>query len=430
MLLQTPKGTKDILPDDFKFYQFIEKEVAKQAEINGFEKIETPYFEYQNLYNRALGGDSDIVAKEMYQVKRLADDSKIDEDQKLVLRPEYTAGIVRAYIEHGLKNQPQPIQLYYFGPVFRYSQPQKGRLRQFWQFGFELIGAGDPSTDARLISLVYSLFKALRLENCNILINSLGNKNCRHNLKEVIQNYYSKKRAALCDDCQKRIEKNPFRLLDCKETSCQKIAKSAPPLIDHLCEACKDHFRQTLEFLDEAEVPYDLEPRLVRGLDYYTRTVFEVIQKSDTKRQNALAGGGRYDELIELYGEKATPAIGVAFGTERIIEILKQQKTKIEIGEKPQIFIAQLGEEAKKKTLGILDKLQKEDLKVRSALSKSTLKSQLKLADKLGVKITLIVGQREVLDGTVIIRDMKEGVQEVVDEKNFLERLKAKLGSK
>lgn len=437
MLLQTPKGTKDILPEDQKYYNFIQEEVEKQSEINGFEKIETPLFEYASLYTRALGEDSDVVEKEMYQVSRFGADNdakksldKARDKEKIVLRPEYTAGIVRSYIEHGMINQPQPVQLYYMGPVFRYSKPQKGRLRQFWQVGFELIGAPDPSTDARLISLVYSLGRSLRLKNLTLLVNSIGDKKCRPNLKAVLKDYYSKKRAVLCDDCQKRIDNNPFRLLDCKNPSCQKLAKSAPPLIDYLCVACKDHFKQTLEFLDEAEVPYDIDPHLVRGLDYYTKTVFELVQKNDTKRQNSIAGGGRYDELIEQYDQKATPAIGVSFGVERIINLLKSQKIKIVEAEKPQVFIAQLGEEAKKKTLNILEILQKDDIKVRSALSKSTLKSQLKLADKLDVKVTIIVGQREVLDGTVILRDMKEGIQEVVEYNKFLKRLKERLDIK
>src|SRR3972149_10361068 len=429
MLFQAPRGCKDILPDDQKYYQFIERTLDKQAEINGYEKIETPLFEYESLYKKGTGEGSEIVQKEMYEVKRLIKDENEDkaEKERLILRPEYTPGVIRAFIEHGMKNLPQPVQLYYFGPVFRYNRPQKGRLRQFYQFGFEQIGAADPATDARMISLMHSLAKALRLEEVVILINSIGCSTCRPNLKDYLKDFFSKKKAALCEDCKSRLEQNPFRILDCKNETCQKIGKTTPPIIDHLCEACKDHFKQVLEFLDESEIPYDLEPTLVRGLDYYARTVFEMVMKSDNKRQNSLAGGGRYDDLIQIYGERPTPAIGVAFGVERIIELLKERHIKLEEAEKPQIFIAQLGEKAKKKAIAILEILQHENIIARAALSKNTLKSQLRVADQLEVPITVIIGQREVMDGTAIIRDMREGVQEIVEQEEILDRLKRKL---
>jgi histidyl-tRNA synthetase len=432
MLIQAPRGTKDLLPDDFKYYKFIENTIDAQAEINGFERIETPAFEYESIFLKSLGDTSDIVEKEMYEVKRFSNQGSKDNDEKekLVLRPEGTASIVRAYIEHGMKTWTQPVQLYYFSPMFRYDRPQKGRMRQFWQFGFEQIGSSDPGSDARMISLAHSICKALRLDDAIILVNSLGCKNCRPNLKVFIKEFFEKKKVGLCKDCQKRLTKNPFRILDCKEKSCQKIAKTMPPIVDRLCEECKDHFKQVLEFLDEAEVSYDLDPRLVRGLDYYTRTIFEVVEKGDTSRQNTLMGGGRYDNLIEAYGEKSTPAIGFASGVERIIEVLKKKNIKIEDAEKPQVFIAQLGEKAKRKAITLLELLQNEGIRSKAALSKNNLKSQLHIADKFGVSQTIIIGQREVMDGTAIIRDMKEGIQEVVEQEELLDRLKRKLDLK
>ncbi len=429
MNLQTPRGTKDILPEDQKYFKFIQEVIEKQAGINGYEKIETPIFEYQSLFVKGVGEDSDIVEKEMYEVKRLGEE-KPKEKEKLILRPEYTAGVARAYIEHGMKSWPQPVQLYYFGPVFRYSRPQRGRLREFWQFGFELLGADDPATDAWMISLAYTICKSLHLTDCVILVNSIGCRSCRPTLKAALKDFFDKKKAILCEDCKRRLESNPFRVLDCKNKACQKIASQAPPLIDQLCIKCKNHFKQVLEFLDEAEIPYDLEPTLVRGLDYYTKTCFEVVLKSDLGRQNTLGGGGRYDELIRLYEGPNTPAVGMAFGIERIIDILKKQKVQIKKSEKPQIFIAQLGEEAKKKAVSLLDLLQSEGISARAALAKSALKSQLKMANKLDAAICIIIGQREVVDGTAIIRDMREGVQEVVEQEEVLDRIKRKLGMK
>ncbi len=429
MILQTPRGTKDILPEDQKYFKFIQEAVERQTGINGYEKIETPIFEYQSLFTKGIGEDSDIVEKEMYEVKRLGEE-RSDEKEKLILRPEYTAGVARAYIEHGMKSWPQPVQLYYFGPVFRYNRPQRGRLREFWQFGFELLGASDPATDAQMISLAYSLCKSLHLADCAILVNSIGCRSCRPKLKVALKDFFSKKKAVLCEDCKRRLETNPFRILDCKNKICQKFTSQTPPLIDQLCIKCKDHFKQVLEFLDEAEVPYDLEPTLVRGLDYYTKTCFEVVLKSDLTRQNSLGGGGRYDELIKLYGGPNTPAIGMAFGVERIIDILKKQKVQIKEAKKTQIFIAQLGKKAKKRAVNLLDLLQGEGISVRAALAKSGLRSQLKMANKLDAAITVIIGQREVVDGTAIIRDMKEGAQEVVEQEEVLDRVKRKLGLK
>lgn len=435
MRIQAPRGTKDILPDDQQYFKYIQGAVDKQAEINGYEKIETPIFEYEGLYQKGTGIDSDIVKKEMYEVRRAVMGESGDrihhqEKERLILRPEYTPGIVRAYLQHGMRSWPQPVQLYYFGPVFRYNRPQRGRLRQFWQFGFELIGADMPATDARMISLIVGICKQLKIKDYAILINSIGCNSCRPTIKAALINYFTNKKAILCEDCRVRLEKNPLRILDCKNKTCQKLAKESPPIVDQICQKCRDHFKQVLEFLDEAEISYDLDPTLVRGLDYYTRTTFELIIKSDSRRQNSLGGGGRYDNLIKLYGGKNTPAVGVAFGVERVIEVLKNQKIKIEEAEKPQIFIAQLGEEAKKKAISLLELLQNEEISVRAALSKSSLKSQLKLANKLNVRITIIFGQREVVDGTAIIRDMKEGVQEIAEQEEILDRVKRRLNIK
>jgi histidyl-tRNA synthetase len=432
-ILQPPRGMKDVLPEEQKFWRFIKKIVNKNAEINGYERIDTPIVESARLFSRSIGEETDIVEKEMFYVGRgtqegVARHGEEDEGDLLVLRPEGTAGIARAYIEYGMRTWPQPVQLFYVGPMFRYNRPQKGRLRQFYQFGFESLGTDDPTIDARLISMGYSIFKEMTLEKkITIKINTIGCAKCRPNIDEVLRNYYLRRVDLLCEDCQRRLEKNPLRLLDCKEKSCQDLFSEAPQIIDNVCGACTEHFKNVLEFLDDQDVPYDLEPRLVRGLDYYTRTTFEFVAKDDERRQNSFGGGGRYDSLIDLLGEKETPAIGMAFGIERIINLLKQEKIKVTDEEKVKVFVVQLGEAGKKQAVEVLNQLQKNNIPAQAALSRSTIKSQLKMAGNLGARFTIIIGQKEAMDKTAIIRDMKEGIQEIVDQEIVIAKLKEKL---
>jgi len=424
--MQTVRGTSDILPEDQRYWNFIFNVINSSAEINGFEKIETPIIEYLGLFEKGTGETTEVVSKQMFEVKRLSNEPS-DDKEKQVLRPEITPGIVRAYLNHGMNQWPQPVQVFSIGPCFRYEKPQAGRYRQFWQGDFESFGTDDPATDARMISLAWGIIKDLRIRNVKLEINTIGCSNCRSQVLDSLTNYFSKKKAILCKDCLSRYNKNPLRILDCKKVNCQKATKDMIPMKDQVCEHCQDHFSQVIDFLKDSNVPYSISNNLVRGFDYYTRTIFEIGLKSDIKRQSTLLGGGRYDNLIETYGGRPTPAIGFGFGIERIINIIKRQKIKVEIAEKTQVFVAQLGEDAKRKALTILEWLKTEGISARAALSKNTLKSQLKMADKLKAEYAIIIGQREFLDGTAIIRSMNEGIQEVVDQEKLMDKLKEKL---
>lgn len=416
-IIKKPKGTKDILPEEQKYWKFIEKIVAKRCEAFDFGKITTPAFESINLFQRSIGQSTDIVEKEMYQVKRLS--LVIDEGEKdlLVLRPENTAGIVRAYFEYGMQTWPQPVKLYYFSPMYRYDKPQRGRYREFWQFGFEILGDNQPFTDAIAILLTWQIFSDFGLGKDDIImdINSVGCKICRPEIKQDLINFLEKYKTLLCPDCLRRLESNPLRILDCKQEACQKVIKGAPQMIDNICTECKDHLQEILELLDDLDVPYNLNSNLVRGLDYYNRTTFEVRDLSDQARQNSLGGGGRYDYLGEMIGAKALPAIGFSGGVERIIDKIREQKIKVPEVKKSEIFIIQLGEKAKKMALTLIRNLSEKGIAVSCALGKMSLKSQLKAADKTGSLLALIIGQREALDKTVMIRDMRDSTQETVD---------------
>lgn len=416
------KGMHDILPKDQKYFEHVKFTALKHFRINGYERIDVPTLEKEALFHKGTGADTDIVQKEMFIVP-----PKEGEGGSLAMRPEATPGVARAYVEHGMLNLPQPVMLYYLGPMFRRESPQKGRFREFWQFGAEVMGTTNPSSDTQVIKMGWDIVEDCGINNPKLSINSIGCKSDRETIKEVLTLYYEKKKGNLCSDCKVRLKSNPFRILDCKEKSCQEINADAPQIIDQLCNNCRNDLKKVLEFLDELKIPYDMDPGLVRGLDYYTKTVFEITVAGDVSRQNTLIGGGRYDHLIELYGGKETGAVGWAAGVERIVKTLKEQKAEIEDPYKPQVFLAQLGEPAKKKSFSLLSDLQKEGIGVRAALSKDSLRSQLRLANKFEVRLTLILGQKELQDKTIIIRDMEEGIQEIVKQKEALEYIKNKL---
>jgi histidyl-tRNA synthetase len=350
------------------------------------------------------------------------------------LRPEATASVARAYINHGMLNLSQPVKLYYIGPMFRYDRPQSGRYRQFNQLGFEALGDMHPVLDAQIIILTYNFFKELKVP-VNIQINSIGCPECRKEYKVQLVNYYKTQKADLCDDCKARLTKSPLRLLDCKEEKCKAINEDAPQIVDWLCDECKNHFVKVLEFLDEIEIPYNLNPNLVRGLDYYTKTVFEIwsapkdgAEESSKKSQNALGGGGRYDNLIELLGGRSTPAVGASIGIERAILKIKELEIEVPEKEAPDIFIAQLGEAAKRKSLLFYETLRQEGVKIAESFAKDGLKNQLDIANKLGVKYTLILGQKELSEGTILLRDMEGGVQETINYNKAIKEIKKRLG--
>ncbi|MDP1709940.1 MAG: histidine--tRNA ligase, partial [Candidatus Komeilibacteria bacterium] len=420
------RGFKDILPEEsaywHKFYTLASELLASY----GFQEINTPILEATSLFRRSLGETTDSVEKEMFTFTDRSRDS-------VTLRPEMTAGICRAYIEHGMFNRPQPVKLWSWGPLFRYDRPQAGRFRQFNQLDIEIIGNDREVVDAEVIFISHLLCQAVGVD-VNVQINSLGNTESRKEYIKILKDYYRSKRRILCEDCRMRITKNVLRLLDCKQPECHSLLAGAPQLLDHLDDDSKKHFVKVLEYLDESEVPYVLNPYIVRGLDYYNYTTFElwpvetiVPGENDASAPNAIGGGGRYDGLMEQIGGRPTPAVGMAFGLERLLDLVKKTNPDFLVSQKPDIFLAQLGMEAAKHIFCLFEKLRSSGLRVVANFSKEGLKQQLEIANKLGVTYTVILGQKELLDGTIIIRDMENGIQEVVDLNKVCEELKKRL---
>lgn len=423
-IYQAPRGTKDILPDEQYLWQHIRKVSEKIFEDYGFFRIETPMFEETGLYERGIGLNTDVVQKEMYTFK---DKSA----RSLTLRPEWTAGIARAYIEHGLGSLAKPLKLFAIGSLFRYERPQAGRMREHHQLGAEIFGEKDPVIDAQLIQLAWNILQKLKLKDIIVHVNTIGCRVCREEYKQTLRDYYGSKKGKLCADCKKRLIQNPLRLLDCKEEKCQRMKNNAPQMLDYLCNECHEHFKLVLEYLDELELPYKLDSNLVRGLDYYTKTVFEIVPTKQEGSQTSIAGGGRYDDLIELLGgKKPTPASGFGMGIERIIVSMIEQGTTLPIQKKYDVYLAQLGEMARRKSLRIFEELRSSGFKVAESFSKGSIKSQLKRANKLGVPLTLILGQKEAIDNTILFRDMESGMQEVVSFENISKEVKKRLNSK
>ncbi|MFA5729655.1 MAG: histidine--tRNA ligase [Candidatus Paceibacterota bacterium] len=415
---QTVTGMHDILPQDQAYYEKIQEAAKKVFSFYDFEKIDTPILEDANLFIKSVGENTDIVEKEMFTLKTKGKDS-------LVLRPEGTASIMRAYIEHGFLSLPQPVRLWYFGPFFRYEKPQAGRFRQFNQFGVEIIGEADPIVDVQTILVMYSVLNDLGLKGLMVKVNSIGDDNCRPLYRKALVKYLREKKTGLCSDCQKRMKVNPLRVLDCKNEKCQEALASAPQSVDYLCDDCKKHLKDVLEYLDELKVPYCLDSRLVRGLDYYSRTVFEIEStKPGENTGGVLAGGGRYDSLSKMLGGGETPACGAAAGVERIIAEMKENKARVSFNPVPEIFFAQIGPLAKKKSLPILEDLRKAGIKVGEAFGKDALKAQLGKASRLGSKVVLILGQREALNNMILVRNMQTAKQVEVKQEDIIKEVK------
>lgn len=405
---QSPTGMKDILPEDFKYFDKIHQSGDKYASFYQYSRIDTPVLENYELFVKGTGESTDIVEKQMYILKSKG-------GEYLALRPEFTPGLVRSYFENGMIAWPHPVRLYTRGSLFRYEKPQAGRYRQFHQLNFEVFGSKKPIIDVEIIWLFYNILQDLGIKDLVVQINSIGDSQCRPYYKKILMRYLRSNERYLCAHCKKRIKKNALRVLDCKEEKCQKIIEQAPQTINHLCDECHQHFKKVLEHLDDLEIPYILNPHLVRGLDYYTKTVFEIVSESqEDKRQNALAGGGRYDDLLKLVGKKDIPACGAAAGIERIVSLMKEKGFKIGSSPVPQIFVTQLGDKAKVQTLKLLEELKKNKIAAQAQLSKDSLTNQLKIANKLGVKYTVIIGEDEVLKKKIVVRDMDKGTQKDV----------------
>ncbi len=415
------RGFRDILPDEQAWWNLFRDTGRSIAEAYSFERIDLPVLEKEEVFSRTLGKQTDVVEKEMYEFEDRGGD-------KVVLRPEGTASVVRAYVNHGMVNLPQPVKLYYFIPKFRYDRPQAGRYRQHHELGFEIIGSEESIIDAQLMVLASRLYAALGVDVV-MKVNSIGTPSSRQEYKAELVSYYRGKRNQICEDCKRRLVKNPLRLLDCKAEECQSVKAEAPQILDWLDEDSKNHFMKVLEFLDAAEVPYTLDAHLVRGLDYYSRTVFEIWSAAEEGEhtKNALGGGGRYDGLVELMGgREGTPACGMGLGIERAVMAMRERGVQPP-EQKVQVFFAQLGDAARRAGLKLFDELRVSGVVAREAFGKAALKSQLEYANKLQVPYTLILGQKEVLDGTIIVRDMESGAQEIADASRIVQIMKKKL---
>ena len=405
---RTPKGTHDLLPEDHVYMTYIKKAVRHRARQAGYKRIDTPMFENRAIFERGIGEHTDIVEKELFMVNSK---QKSDEKSEFALRPELTASICRSYIEHGMQQLPQPVELYAIGPCFRHDRPQKGRYRQFHQYDFEIIGLRDPSLDAQLIHVVRMVLDDLKiLSRLRLQINNIGTAENRVAYIEALKDFFVGKERNLPELDQKRLGTNPLRLLDSKEEDTQILLKSAPKLDQFLDDESREYHATVLDYLEGLGIKYEENETLVRGLDYYTQTVFEYWDEN-TGAQNAIGGGGRYDPLIEMLGGKETPAIGFAGGMERTAWQMKQAGVMPPDKDQMDVFVAQLGPEAKRTCLDLIAKLRNKGVHTIGALGEASLKSQMRLADKFNAKYTLLLGQVEVKEGVIILRDMAAGKQ-------------------
>ncbi len=415
-MFQAPRGTQDILPQEQPYWLFIQNAAEATARLYGYERIDTPVFEEAGLFVRTVGVGTDIVEKEMYTFKDLG-------GGQLTLRPEGTAPVCRAYIERGMASLVQPVKLFYQAPIFRYERPQAGRFRQHHQFGFEAIGEGDAALDAELIDMAWRFFQELGLNKLTLQINSIGCPVCRPAYLAKLKEHYDEHRKELCEDCKIRLDKNALRLLDCKKTSCQPLSELAPRSIDFLCVECSDHFSKLKSNLSILRLPFEINPGMVRGLDYYTKTVFE-IQPEEERGQSTIAGGGRYDGLIEQLGGKHTPGVGFATGIERIILNLKKQNVNVPGLPKPSVFVVWMGEEAGKAAARMVGDLRAAGVSAVTAFTARSMKAQLRQADGTGCHFAAIIGAEELEQGFITLRDLRTAQQEPVDFSKLVDRVK------
>jgi histidyl-tRNA synthetase len=405
MEIRAVRGVKDILPGEVEKWQFVERVAREVFERYGYAEIKTPIFEPTNLFARSIGEATDIVEKEMYSF----------EDQggeKLTLRPEATAGICRAYVEHKLYQQPGFVKFYCIGPMFRYERPQAGRFRQFYQLDVEAIGEASPVVDAEVLAMLMTFLRQLGLPTLELHLNSLGDAACRPRYREELKSYIRRHLDQLCAECQSRFERNPLRVLDCKKEGCRDVMHAAPQTMEFLCEPCRQHFETLANLLAGVGIPYALDPKLVRGLDYYTRTTFEVLAEG-LGAQNSVTGGGRYDGLIEEIGGPPTPGIGFAIGFDRLVTVLEHHGLTIP-EPRPQVFVAPLGASALHAAFVLTERLRGSGLRAEMGYDEKSLRSQLRRANKLGAAYTVLLGERELAAGEVAVKDMQGGEQEQI----------------
>ena len=410
---QAPRGTADRLPAEQKYWRYIESHATDVARRFGYGRIDSPMFEDARLFVRGVGEGTDIVEKEMYVFEDRGGDM-------LTLRAEGTAPVCRAYLEHGMHNQAQPVRMYYLCPVFRYERPQAGRFRQHHQFGVEAIGDGDPSVDAEVIELAWTLMHDIGLSDITLLTNSIGDGQCRPEYIAALKSYYERQTAHLCPDCRERLGRNPLRLLDCKVETCRRLGEEAPKSVECLCAECQTHWDKVQSYLDAAGIPNRIDHRLVRGLDYYTRTVFE-IQPAVEGAQSTICGGGRYDALIEQLGGRPTPGIGFGSGIERLALNLRRAETPVPEEPSPQYLIVTIGDAARIEGVRLARRMRNAGIGVILANGGRALRGQMRQANALGVSSALIIGDDEVRDGTLMVRDMQSSSQNSVSVESFFD---------
>ncbi len=417
LLTNAIKGTQDTLPNESYKIQYIEAAARETAGNFGFREMRTPVFEHTELFQRGVGETTDVVQKEMYTFEDKG-------GRSITLRPEGTAGAVRAFLEHGLFNEALPQKIFYLTSCYRYEKPQAGRLREFHQFGIECFGAGAPSADAEVISLAHEFFNFLGIDNLSLEINSIGCPECRKNYHKALKEYFEQYKGELCETCLDRLERNPMRILDCKSPVCSKIAKNAPTVIEFLCEDCHNHFESVKKYLDAMEISYTVNPQIVRGLDYYTRTVFEFVS-NEIGAQGTVCGGGRYDGLIAEMGGQPLPAFGFGLGLERLLLLMEAQGSVFPEPKKCDLYIASMGENANIKASAIAKDLRNEGLYVQFDTVGRGLKAQMKYANKIGALYTLVLGDNEIETGNIKLKNMETGNETEMTLSDFTDNFQA-----
>lgn len=412
LITKAIKGTKDVLPKDVHKNQYIEATALDIASKFGYKEIRTPVFEHTELFQRGVGDTTDVVQKEMYTF----DDKG---GRSITLRPEGTAGAVRSYLENGLCNEALPQKVCYLISCYRYEKPQAGRLREFHQFGVECFGSASPLADAEIIALAKSLFDTLGVKDLNLEINSIGCPTCRAEYHKALKEYFSSRKDELCDTCKSRLDRNPMRILDCKSPICHEIAEGAPVVIDYLCDECKEHFENVQKYLKAQNIEYTINPQIVRGLDYYTKTVFEFVSNS-IGAQGTVCGGGRYDGLVEELGGQHTPSLGFAMGIERLMLLMEAQGCEFPKAEKPDLFIVALGEKATLKAVEIAKDMREEGFSALLDLNQRSVRAQMKYADKLGAKFNVVIGDNEVEAKTAKLKNMQTGEETEINLDTFV----------
>lgn len=412
LITRSAKGTMDILPDDSYKWNFVEKIMKSQAEVFGFREIRTPVFEHTELFQRSVGETSDVVQKEMYTFEDKG-------SRSVTLRPEGTAGAVRAVLEHGIYNQKLPIKVDYLTSCYRYEKPQTGRLREFHQFGVEVLGSADPISDAELIIFAKSIFERLGIKKISLEINSIGCPECRKKYCEALKEFFEPLKEKMCKTCCERLGKNPMRILDCKSEQCAEFKDQAPSILDYLCDECREHFEEVKKILNNQKVKYQVNSRIVRGLDYYTRTVFEFVPKK-MNLQGTVCAGGRYDGLTSQLSNVSIPAIGLAFGIERLLLMIEELKIEIP---KPvcDVYIASIGQRAKRLALSLTNKIREMSLTAECDLMDRKIKPQMKYANKIGARFCIVIGDEEVASKKVSVKNMITGEEHaIIVDDNFL----------